>query len=74
MSHLTESNKDYLLKKIKPLCGAKLREAVFIPGGAHGGFISLYLDLPNGRTGVIDIMGDEERNCGGWPDVAIEPW
>ena len=74
MSHPNESNKDCLLEKIKPLCGAKLREAVFVPRKVCGGFISLYLDLPNGRTGVIDIMGDEGRNFGGWPDVAIEPW
>ena len=74
MSHLTESNKDYLLEKIKPLSGAKLREAVFIPRGKHGGFISLYLDLPTGQGAVIDIMGDEQRSCAGWPDVEIEPW
>ena len=74
MSHLTESNKDYLIEKLRPLQGARLRKAEFDSYGEQCGFIRLYLVLPSGRTGIIDIMGDEEGKVGGWPVVDLEPW
>ncbi|MCZ6779600.1 MAG: hypothetical protein O7F16_11640 [Acidobacteria bacterium] len=71
---MNKSNRDYLIEKLRPLCGAKLQKAVYDSYGEECGFIRLYLVLPSGRTGIIDIMGDEEGNVGGWPLVDLEPW